>query len=72
MTITLLNHTPLWVCARAIRKCWASEDKSDTIIDSDGTSYIMDIDGQQYYSECGPKDKELIDRVGNKNKHSST
>ena len=31
----------------------------------------MDIDGQQYYSECGTKDKELIDKVSNKNKHSS-
>ena len=51
MQITLLHHTPLSVCAHAIRTCWQSFDKSD--------------DG-------GEKDKELIDRVGNKFKHSST
>jgi thymidylate synthase (FAD) len=51
MQITLLHHTPLVVCANAIRTCWQSFDKSD--------------DG-------GEKDKELIDRVGNKFKHAST
>ena len=29
MEVTLLHNTPLWVCSKAIRKCWASEDKSD-------------------------------------------
>ncbi len=51
MKVTLHHHTPLVVCARAIRTCWQSFDKSD--------------DG-------GEKDKELIDRVGNKFKHAST
>jgi len=46
-----MHHTPLDVCAHAIRTCWQSFDKSD--------------DG-------GEKDKALIDRVGNKYKHSST
>lgn len=55
MKVTLLHNTPLWVCAKAIRTCWDSHDKSDTV---DGI--------------CGQKDKELIERVGNKNKHSST
>lgn len=55
MKVTLLHSTPLWVCARAIRTCWNSHDKSDT---SNGV--------------CGEKDRELIERVGNKNKHSST
>lgn len=55
MKVTLLHSTPLWVCARAIRTCWNSHDKSDT---SNGI--------------CGEKDRELIERVGNKNKHSST
>lgn len=59
MTVKLLYHTPLWVCSTAIRKCWASEGKSD--------SYVM-----EGTVEAGPKDKELIHRVGNKNKHSST
>jgi len=51
MTIELLQHSDLKICAHAIRTCWQSFDKSD--------------DG-------GEKDKELIDRVGNKFKHSST
>jgi len=51
MKITLLQHTPLEVCAHAIRTCWQSFDKSDS---------------------GGEKDKELIDRVGNKFKHAST
>jgi len=51
MRVELLHSTPLWVCARAIRKCWASEGRSDA---------------------GGDKDKELIDRVGNKHKHAST
>lgn len=57
MKIKLLFHTPLWVASTAIRKCWASEDKSDTCNTNDN---------------IGPKDRELIHRVGNKNKHSST
>ena len=51
MQITLLHHTPLVVCANAIRTCWQSFDKGDN---------------------GGEKDRELIDRVGNKFKHAST
>jgi len=51
MKVTLLNYTPLIVCANAIRTCWQSFDKSDN---------------------GGEKDRELIDRVGNKFKHAST
>lgn len=57
MRVTLLHHTPLWIAAKAIRKCWASEDKSDTTNTNDN---------------IGDKDRALIERVGNKNKHSST
>lgn len=79
MKVTLLHNTPLWVCARAIRTCWDSHDKSDT--------QFYDIPlNEIYYGAyenpfdfdiiqegiCGEKDKELIERVGNKNKHSST
>ena len=63
MIINLLHNTPLWVASKAIRKCWASEDKSDTYQDDYSTEIIY---------VCGEKDKELIDRVGNKNKHKST
>ena len=51
MQVKLLHNTPLWVASKAIRKCWASEAKSDN---------------------GGTKDKELIERIGNKNKHKST
>ena len=64
MTVELIHNTPLWVASTAIRKCWASEDKSDTIVHNKGTC-VESI-------EIGPKDAELIHRVGNKNKHSST
>lgn len=63
MKVTLLHHTPLWVCARAIRTCWDSHDKSDTEFVSKCGNLV---------GVCGEKDKELINRVGNKNKHSST
>jgi thymidylate synthase (FAD) len=49
--VTLLNYTPLEVCAHAIRTCWQSFEKSD---------------------RGGDVDRALIDRVGNKYKHSST
>ena len=55
--VELLFHTPLWVASKAIRKCWASEGKSDTVNTND---------------DIGPKDRELIERVGCKNKHAST
>ena len=51
MRVTLLNYTPLDVCAHAIRTCWQSFEKGDN---------------------GGEKDKALIERVGNKYKHSST
>jgi len=73
MQVKLLHYTPLWVASKAIRKCWASEDKSDTYIydasaDPDGLENTYE-DGEVI---TGPKDKALIERVGNKNKHSST
>jgi len=73
MVVSLLYSTPLWVCAKAIRKCWASEGKSDTYTydASCDPDYIQDTykDGEVI---TGDKDKALIERVGNKNKHSST
>lgn len=57
MKVKLVYHTPLWVASKAIRKCWSSEDKSDTCNTNDN---------------IGIKDRELIYRVGNKFKHAST
>jgi len=75
MKVELLHHTPLWVAARAIRKCWASEDKSDTFLVDGEPYHIGSIthggDDVEIYGE-GFKDRELIHRVGNKNKHAST
>ena len=67
MKVELLHHTPLWVASRAIRKCWASEDKSDSHFEKIGDEF----DYEEVYV-TGEKDRELIERVGNKNKHSST
>ena len=73
MKVTLLNHTPLWIAAKAIRTAWDSHDKSDTKkIEID---YALD-DPADFHKDgmvvIGEKDKELIDRVGNKLSHSST
>lgn len=70
MKIELLHHTPLWVCAKAIRKCWASEDKSDSCWCETYSAGALEPTGRVFI--CGPNDMELIDRVGNKNKHAST
>lgn len=72
--ITILASTPLWVAAQAIRTCWASEGKSDTV--KYKVDFALDdiadfhLDGKILV--CGPKDQELIYRVGNKYKHAST
>ena len=65
MKVELIHNTPLWVASKAIRKCWASEDKSDTEICNYG-------DQEGVVTHIGEKDKALNDRVGNKNKHKST
>jgi len=57
MEVKLLSSTPLNVCSHAIRTCWQSHDKGDT----------DDMTGDM----TGEKDKELIDRIGNKFKHAS-
>lgn len=74
MRVTLLHNTPLWVCSRAIRTCWDSHDKSDTKTHTGTTLQDLVSKNLAWYKDpkCGEKDKELIERVGNKNKHSST
>jgi len=54
--VTLLHNTPLYINAVGARTCWDSHGKSDTGL---------------FTEICGEKDKELIDRVGNKFKHQS-
>lgn len=74
MRVTLLHNTPLWVCSRAIRTCWDSHDKSDTKTHTGTTLQDLVSKNLAWYKDpkCGEEDKELIERVGNKNKHSST
>jgi len=55
--IELINHTPLWVASKAIRRCWASDELSDTVNTDDN---------------IGEKDRALIYRVGNQFAHKST
>lgn len=69
MRVSLLYNTPLWVCARAIRTCWNSHDKSDSFLTNQGN--IDEELCNSNYRYIGEKDKELIARVGNKNKHKS-
>lgn len=80
MNTELLYHTPLWVCATAIRKCWASEGKSDTNPNmKEGHLLLIQEDELGEWTphihklpEAGTADKALIDRIGNKYKHAST
>jgi len=46
MKITLIHHTPLEVCAHAIRTCWQSFDKSDEGGDKDKA--LIDRVGNKY------------------------
>ncbi len=72
MQVTLLHSTPLYVAAVGIRKCWASEGNSDTITTGTSNSYGIDYTLSSDEVVTGPKDKALIERIGNKNKHAST
>ncbi len=70
MKVELLQHSSLAVCAHAVRTCWSSHDKSDTICGF--CESIPCICASKSGLICGPNDKALIDRVGNKFKHAST
>lgn len=82
MDVKLLHHTPLWVAGGAIRTCWMSQEKSDTLFTRRGTPYKIlpeeTYNGEVLQSdkgvkcEAGDNDKILIERVANKFKHKST
>ena len=65
MKVELLHNTPLWVDAKAIRKCWDSEGNSDSRFDLNGLPF-------NHGNEAGEADKALINKIGNKFKHAST
>jgi thymidylate synthase (FAD) len=75
MIVSLLHSTPLWINAYGARTCWDSGDKSDTeeAIAIARSEAIMDGNDCFFNSDSiiGPKDAELIDRVGNKYRHAS-
>lgn len=68
MIVTLNHHTPLVICADAIRTCWQSQEKSDSF------TLTLNIPFGLCKSTkvCGKADRALIDRIGNKFKHAST
>lgn len=68
MNIKLLHYSPLWLASNAIRMSHDNHDKSDTIHDDE---YGTLQSGSLIPCEAGDKDKELIERVGNKFKHKS-
>lgn len=72
MTVTLDHYTPLYIAAKAIRQCWQSQDKSDTELEYFDLAEGQFFELPSHQIICGEADKALIDRVGNKHKHSST
>jgi thymidylate synthase (FAD) len=72
--VELLAYTPLNIIARAIRTCWDSHDKSDTRTDTPAALYAPEACTGYVPTNtpiCGPDDRDLIDRIGNKLKHES-
>ena len=71
--VELLHATPLWIAARAIRRSKGTEDKSDTEPLKNSTKF--NSNGKQStiieIPEIGPKDRDLVHRVGCKFKHES-
>jgi thymidylate synthase (FAD) len=56
MKVTLLHHSPLEVIVKAIRKCYASEGKSDS-----GNLYCEL--NEEWFWTLGPRDTALIKRI---------
>ena len=80
INVTLLHHTPLYIAANGARTCWDSFDKSDTAVTVDEAvekmcecSDINWVDAESILRQSiiGPKDLELLDRVGNRFHHAS-
>jgi len=77
--VSIEHITPLWVCSDAIRQCYDSGKLSDTkfadrVKRTNCNSKNSDYSSQSWSPSdkiIGPKDKSLIDRIGNKMKHES-
>lgn len=60
MEVILLNNTPLSICAKAIRKCWASEVKSDSYKGCpECGSHVVTEDNIDSYDYLGSDDHQL-------------
>jgi len=68
---TVLAYTEPKETALAIRMCHDTCDQADTIELGDDIGYINEND-EWVSTPLGPKDKVLIDKIGNKMKHGST
>lgn len=86
LRVDLLQYSSLSITAGAARTCWSSQDKSDSntmavcscckaVYQRNEHQIINcpECGSKDYTFEmvCGQKDKELIDRIGNKYKHAS-
>jgi len=78
MIVELIHYTPLHVCSDAIRKCRNSQKHSDseTLKDCELSKLYINqgevLARGLVYNKIGPKDMALINKIGNKMKHSST
>jgi len=68
---TVLAYTEPKETAMAIRMCHDTGDQADTITLEDDIGYINENE-EWISTPLGPKDKALIDKIGNKMKHAST
>jgi len=85
MKVELLHSTPLDIASKAIRKCWDSGEKSDSyegtkcpacneMYEHPEDECCANCGSSNYFNVtvCGEDDKALIEKIGNKYKHSST
>jgi len=88
MTVTLLNHTPLWIADKAIGKCWdkpTPDTNDEGVCPSCGSeSFEFKSQPDDYYlcDNCNAQfgspikipgcNVARIERIANKNKHAST
>jgi len=74
MKVTLLHNTPLHVCSDAIRQCYDTHNGSDTKHNFGSITKYNKEKPKEYKSVTitGPKDKALINKIANVNKHTST
>lgn len=74
MVVKLISSSPLWLASSAIHMSHDNGEKSDTKevqLEADQEAILNNNYSFNSNNIVGPKDKELIDRVGNKYRHKS-